>query len=68
MTMTTETKPTLTWETAPEGLTAKMVGDLVSQRPVWVRRHLRHLAKQVGPRSLRWSKREVMGWWVSLGQ
>jgi hypothetical protein len=58
----------LTWDSAPEGLTAAHVAALISARPVWVRRHLRHLAKLIGPRSMRWSKESLRQWWESQGE
>lgn len=52
----------LSWETAPEMLDAKTLGFLLSAKPVWVRRHLRHLMTPLGPRALRWPKRDVLAY------
>lgn len=50
----------LTWDSAPELLDAEMVGALLSARPVWVRRHLRHIMTPLNERNLRWRKTDLL--------
>ena len=57
----------LSWETAPELLDAKQAGQLLSLKPVWVRRHFKDIAVRAGMRMLRFPKENLKQWAETQG-